>query len=192
MTMGPDPVLAYLIDDLAALDRFDANTVLTVAIGGTLVTGTPIAESAYFDHLGEQFRHAVGPGIDQVRFHFSVASREMEHGWDEDQFRRMPWDRERAYKRMGEDAQDAVRQRIQARPRRVSEYSVDEGEQTTMHEQLNTLFGDDAAPHRRHVHLKDVVVYGVSTNPIRIPFWRVRLEAVSGWYLGPVEPITEG
>jgi hypothetical protein len=69
MTHGIDPVLAHLVDDLAALDRFGVNTVLTMAVDHALVTGTPVAEEEYFERLGDRFREAVANGIGEVRFH---------------------------------------------------------------------------------------------------------------------------
>lgn len=80
MTHSIDPVLVYVVDDLAALDRLGVNAQLTMMVGAALVTGTPIAEAEYFDRLGEQFRQAVEPGIGGIRFYQGDGWREVERG----------------------------------------------------------------------------------------------------------------
>lgn len=189
MVSSVDPVLAYLVDDLAALGGFGVAVELTVAVGSLVVVGTPIADAEYFAHLGERFRRTVEPAFGGLDFYRgTVAGRELEHGWQEDPLVELPRAREQVYRLFGEDAQQAVRERVQGRPPRLREHPRDEGEDQALRDRLAASLGDDPDPHRRFLHLRDASILSGGTVVDTLPYWRVRLSDVSAWDFGRPEP----
>ncbi len=162
---------------------------LTVAVDSLVVVGTPIAEAEYFARLGERFQQAVEPAVGRLSFHHGEnAARELEHGWQEDQLRQIAQTREQSYRRFGQFAQRAVREQVQGRPQRIREYPLDDEAEQSLQVQLAGLLGDEVAPARRFLHLRDaVIVDGAATQSI-LPLWRVRLSEVTAWQLGRPEP----
>lgn len=188
MLTSVDPVLAYLIDDLAALGGFGVAVELTVVVGSLVIVGTPIADSEYFGHLGERFRLTVAPAFRELSFHHGTeASRELEHGWQEDQLHELVLAREQAYRRFAEDAQQGVRERVQRRPERISEYPQDENQERALRDRLSELLSDDAVPHRQFLHLRNASITAGERVEGTVPYWRIRLSDVSAWSLGQPE-----
>jgi hypothetical protein len=184
-----DPVLAYLVDDLAALGGFGVAVELTVAVGSLVVVGTPVSDAEYFVHLGERFHQTVQPDFGGLDFHNGTeAGRELEHGWQEDPLVELPRAREQGYRLFGEGAQQRVRERVQGRPRRLREHPRDEQEEQALRDRLAESLGDDADPRRRFLHLRDVSILAGGTVIGAIPYWRVRLSDVSAWDLGRPGP----
>jgi hypothetical protein len=183
-----DPVLAYLVDELAALGGFGVAVELTVVVGSLVIVGTPIADSEYFAHLGEWFRQTVEPSFRELSFHHGKeASRELEHGLQEDQLLQLAPDREQGYRLFGEDVQQSVRERVQGRPEQLREYPRDEDKEQALRVRLAKSLSDDAAPHRRFLHLQDASILAGGTLIGSLPYWRVRLSDVSAWNLGRPE-----
>jgi hypothetical protein len=184
-----DPVLAYLVDDLAALGGFGLAVEMTVVVGSLVVIGTPIAESEYFTRLGERFLQTVEHAMDGLRFHRGTeAAWELEQGWREDQVSDLARAREQGYRLFGENAQQDVRERVQGRPRWLRGYLWDERAVQALRTQLAELLGEDATPHRRFLHLRNVSILTGETVVDTPPFLRVRLSDVAAWNIGRPEP----
>lgn len=180
-----DPVLAALVDDLSAFSAFGVSGQITLATGGLLVAGTLIPEHEYFEHLGARFReNAERERGEQLRG--GPSEREKEQGWTEDRVRYLGFDQQRTYELYGEHAQEVVRRRILDRPESNRVNILNKEERRGGRHQAAQLLGDDAEPRRAYVHLKDVTILGAGPEPVRSPFWRVRLSDVSGWDFGSV------
>ena len=95
--------------------------------------------------------------------------------------------REQGYRLFGEDAQQGVRERVQGRPERLREYPRDEDEEQALRVRVAKSLSDDAAPHRRFLHLQNASILAGGTVKGSLPYWRVRLSDVSAWNLGRPE-----
>jgi hypothetical protein len=178
-----DPVLAYLLDDLVALAPFGLAAEVTLAAGGLLVTGTPIADEEYFRRIGEHFQQVTEGASGRLWNRSREAEREWRHGWDEDQLAVLGRDRARGFERHGEDVQSRTRQRVMERPSRVPYYDPAGEAGDALRARFAALFGDGTEPSRTHVHLRDVRITEAGADPVRRPLWRVALRHVSGWAL---------
>jgi hypothetical protein len=183
-----DPVLAHLVDDLTALGGFGVAVELTVAIDSLVVTGTPISDSEYFARLGEQFRKTVEPAFSGLSIHLGTeADKELKRGWDEDQLWELSQAREQGYRLFGQDVQQGTRERVQERPRRIREYPEDESELRALRVRLAESLGNHGGPSRQFLHLQNATIITGETLCGTLPYWRIRLIDVSGWYLGRPE-----
>lgn len=147
--------LLVMFLDLAERDVVSID--VTLLVGGTVVSGTPISIKEYFTGLGEQlgegFDRAAGAGKGDV--------------WREQ------------LSRQGERAHAEYLARLETRAKGAAE-AIESGDSVKIEEARAT----EQDQGREYVLLRDATVFGPSSEEIRVPLWRGRLVDVAGWFLG--------